>query len=88
MNFTVRVYDNLHEGAAEEFTSEGPFSAYQEALTAAQEVVGKSVARSGWDYHAYTSYGQDAVIEPTPEGVQQFSAWSYARELCDQHRKR
>ncbi len=34
-------------------------------------------------YSCYTDFGVDPWITPPPEGIERFSAWTYAKELAE-----
>ena len=85
--FEVWVDDNWHFMAEDERYSGGRYATYEEALRRAHEIVDRSLEESylpgitAPELHGrYTSYGEDPWLVPTPDGVERFSAWSYAEE--------
>ena len=81
--------DNFHYQDEDERYLKGVYPTYAEALQVCQEIVrsdlehhheaGMSVEKL---YSAYTGFGVDPWIKPTPEGTPRFSAWDYAKELA------
>lgn len=86
--FTVRVADNFHHMDRDEIYTHGAFCTWSEAVTAAEQIVDRSLAehfRANMSadalYAQYTSFGDDPFIVPEPEG-EHFSGWEYARRRC------
>lgn len=85
--YRVRVWDNFHYMEEDEAYDLGSFDTFEEALAAAKARVEQSVAEHGFDYETYTGFGEDPGIICPPETEHpHFSAWDYARELCEAHR--
>jgi hypothetical protein len=88
--FTVYVADNFHFMDDDETYTHGVFATWAEALTAARQIVDDSLShhhRPGMTaeelYDTYTSFGDDPVIRPAPDG-EKFSAWDYAKQRCNE----
>lgn len=67
---------------------------YDRALELAKRIVERSLAENlqpGMSEEAlvdrYESFGEDAFVIPTPEGIQPFSAWDYAKERAGEMTK-
>lgn len=89
MPFTVFIDDNFWPTVESKREEYGEFETYEAALEAAKAIVERSLAweyRPGMTaeelYNRYKSVGEDPFIKPRPEGVEQFSAWDYAKEQC------
>jgi hypothetical protein len=87
--FSVFVDDNFHYQDEDERYLKGTYPTYAEALEVCQSIVREDLEHhyeAGMPaeklYSAYTGFGVDPWIKPTPPGVTQFSAWDYARELA------
>ncbi len=83
--FVVRVYDNLHYMDDDESYEAASFESYEDALSFARSIVESQVAHVKFDYKAYTGFGEDAAVTPTPFGFEPFSGWDYAKKLCEAH---
>jgi hypothetical protein len=88
--FTVRVADNFHYQDESETYTEGSYATYAEALSVAAQIVCDSLLRlakpgmSGEKlYRAYTMCGEDAFIVGARPDDPRFSAWGYAKQLCE-----
>lgn len=86
--FRICVGDNSRYMDDGENRAQGEFATWDEAVAAARRLVDRSLAehyRSGMSsdalFSAYTAFGEDPYIVPTPPGLH-FSAWDYARERC------
>lgn len=61
------------------------FETAEAAVAAARAIVERECAEYGYDYSQYTSFGEDpGIIAPPGERVE-FSAWGYAKEVCEAH---
>ena len=57
------------------------------AIERAREIVAESCDELGFEYGQYTMFGEDpAVIAPDGRPPCGFSAWDYAREICEGRR--
>lgn len=88
--FQLKIYDNFHYMDEDETYVTGNFDTYDDALAAAKKIVddflykellaGRPLAEL---YETYVSYGEDPdILGDTPEGIERFSAWTYARQRC------
>jgi hypothetical protein len=85
----VYVDENSHYREEDERYTKGVYTTYEEALTIAKGMLEQDLQRSlengktaqEW-LDLYFMFGEDPWISPTPEGVEKFSAWDYARELA------
>ena len=94
MRYAVRVADNFHYMDDDYVYTLGTFESLSEAEEACRRVVERSImyepgATAKKLFEHYTSFGEDSFIvaiadegEPRPEHIT-FSAWDYARQLCD-----
>lgn len=89
VEYTVLVDDNFHYQEEDERTELGTFNSYEEAVVACRRIVDDFLQRChrvGMTaeelYSQYTSFGDDPFIRPDGP-VPRFSAWSYARQRCD-----
>ena len=85
VKYQVWVDDNFHYMDEDERSSGGRYETYEEALQRAHEIVELSLDESYKPEMGaaelgfyYRSFGEDPWITPTPEGEEQFSAWTYA----------
>ena len=91
--FQVIREDNYHYQDDDYRRSMGMFDTYEEALAVAVEIVTESVQECAEGKEsadeilaAYKSFGDDAWIMPTPEGVERFSAWTFAGSMANELR--
>ena len=89
--YTVFVDDNYHHGDESERYKLGTFASLEEAVAAAKAVVDQSLAAAHTPgmtadelYEAYVNFGEDPFIVPKGPDAASFSAWSYARERCNE----
>lgn len=87
--FEVEVRDNFHYMMPEENYRHGLYGTYAEAVKVSKQIVLHSLlnlARPGMTgaelYRMFVMFGDDPWIWPKPEG-EDFSAWDYAKSLCD-----
>jgi hypothetical protein len=85
--FKVFVDDNFAYMDEDARSFAGRFYDFDRALELAKRIVDRSLAENlqpGMSAEAlvdhYESFGDDAFVIPTPEGVKPFSAWDYAKE--------
>jgi hypothetical protein len=85
--FSVLVRDNFHYMDEDDVSVDGTFDSYDGAVLRCQAIVEASLLhayRPGISadelFEAYTSFGDDPSISPSPE--ERFSAWDYARRRC------
>lgn len=90
MKYTVVVDDNFHYMDETERYTHGEFESADLALRAAKALVDadlNTLYRAGMTadelYGHYTSFGNDPYIVSEDQECQ-FSAWSYAKERCQQ----
>ena len=90
IRFEVFVDDNFHYQDESERYKQGEYDTYEEAVKACKEIVGGELSHLNLNrlsaaelYSAFTSFGEDPFIRPTPEG-ERFSAWEYARQRCEE----
>jgi hypothetical protein len=95
MHYVVKVADNFHYMEDEETYIFGTFKTQAEAEEACKRIVERSIpnepgASAESLLEHYRNFGEDPFIVaiadegeplPTPE---RFSAWDYARQLCEQ----
>lgn len=88
--YEVVVDDNFHYMDESERYTHGEFGSAEMALSAAKALVDadlKSLYKPGMTvddlYSHYTTFGRDPFIRSSDEGCR-FSAWSYAKERCQQ----
>lgn len=81
--YQVLVDDNFHYMDEDERICAGEFETYEAALAKARQIVEESVANHRYDYSEYTGFGDDAFVMPVPPSVERFSAWTYAKKLCE-----
>lgn len=87
--YQVRVWDNFQFMEAREARDGGLFATYEEALQTAMKIVERSVLEQGFDFRTYSTYGEDPVIlAPPGDEHPAFSAWEYAKELCERHHQK
>ena len=90
MKYKVVVDDNFHFMDESERYTHGEFDSAPDALSAAKALVDadlKSLYRAGMTastlYEHYMSFGNDPYIVTEDQGCR-FSAWSYAKERCQE----
>lgn len=83
--FVVRVYDNFHYMDDDESYEAASFESYEDALSFARSIIESEVANYKYAYYDFTAFGEDAAVIPTPQGVERFSGWNYAKQLCEEH---
>ena len=83
--------DNAHYMDAAEYSDEGVFKTYEEAVAVCRDIVERSLAwhhKPGMSadelYDYYTSFGDDPFIVAVGDAPlgERFSAWTYAKERC------
>jgi hypothetical protein len=93
VRYQVLVDDNFHYQKEDERYQDGEFDDYADAVANCKAIVEECLREQlqpGMDaaglYSAYVMFGEDPWISETPEGVEPFSAWDYARqrsrEIC------
>lgn len=89
--FQVFIDDNYHFMDESARHSGGAFDTYDEALAKAKMIVRASVKEcaegkdsAGEILGCYKMFGDDAWIDPTPDGVEKFSAWEFARTVAEE----
>lgn len=91
--YRVLVDDNYHFSNEDERYEAGAFDNYADALAKCKAIVDEYLVEqfkpgisSDALLSSYKSFGDDPWISPTPNGVEQFSAWDYAEqrsaEIC------
>lgn len=90
MNYTVQVDDNYHYMDKDYRYTLGHFPTYEEALAAARAIVDGFLKQNHTPgmtpselYGQYTFFGDDPFISPS-KADQPFSAWTYARQRCEE----
>ena len=88
--YTVYVDDNFHHMDESYRYELEQYDTWSDAVKVCKMIVDeniKSYIQEGIDvadlYRHYTSVGDDPWVTPVPEGLQYFSAWSYAKALTD-----
>ncbi len=91
--FTVRVADNFHYMDESETYTRGSYGTYAEAVKVCADIVCRSLleaARPGMSgaelYQQYTTFGEDPFVVGAGPDDAPFSAWEYAKLLCDRIR--
>ena len=90
MKYTVFVDDNFHYMDEHKSCMLGEFEAAEEAVAKAKEIVDEFLSHAYQKgmtaqqlYERYTSFGEDPyIVGGPPEST--FSAWSYAKEKCQE----
>ena len=92
--FKVLVADNFHYMDEDELHEHGTFATWAEAVAAARAIVDAELAEQAAPgltadelFDWYTSFGDDPYIVAqgaTERAAEQFSAWDYARQRCQQ----
>ena len=90
-NWTVFVDDNFHYMDEDERYKLGTFDSYSAAVAACKKIVDEflqhNTAKTADElYDQYIAFGEDPWIQGTtpPSEAQQFSAWDYARQRCNE----
>lgn len=90
MGYKVMVDDNFHYMDPEERYTLGEFETLDEAIRACKSIVDDFLEHDyvpGMTaeklYGRYTSFGEDPFVF-TGRGEVPFSAWTYAKERCDE----
>jgi hypothetical protein len=85
--YRVLVDDNYHYQNEDERYEAGAFDDYADALAKCKAIVEECLQeqlKPGMTaeqlYSAYVGFGEDPWVLETPDGVERFSAWDYARE--------
>ena len=91
MTYTVVVDDNFHYMDEGERREIGKYPTAQQAIDAAQKIVNDYLAsayRTGMSakdlYDSYTSFGEDPFIVCSDGPKVAFSAWTYAKQRCNE----
>ena len=91
IRYTVHIDDNFHYMDEEQRVAAGAHDDLDSAVSACKRIVDRSLLheyRPGMTadqlYGQYTSFGDDPFIRPAPPGTVLFSAWTYARQRCDE----
>ena len=91
--YTVYVDDNFHYMDESERYKKGDFATLDEAIAACKQMVDEFLkdetdhdATAAERYAQYTGFGPDPfIVTDDPEaGSPPFSAWSYAKQRCEQ----
>jgi hypothetical protein len=89
--YSVLVADNFHYMDESEIYTKGSYATLEMALVICKQIVLESLihlAKPGMSgdevYKQYVMFGDDPFIIGPREGVL-FSAWSYAKQVCDRH---
>lgn len=89
--YKVLVDDNFHHMDEDARTEAGTYATAEEALAAVRARVDanlKHLYQPGMTaetlYSAYTDFGEDPFIVVTDAPPCKFSAWTYARERCQE----
>ena len=95
--FVVKVTDNFHPYDEDDVYTKGVYASYDLALVVAKQVVVESLLHLATQkpgisgaklYECYRSFGEDPFIAGAESDYPRFSAWSYAKSLCDSLRSR
>jgi hypothetical protein len=90
--YTLLVDDNFHYMDVSHRTSAGEYDDYQRAVDTCKGIVDQFLVahhEPGMNpdelWAAYKSFGQDPFVRPDPPPpTQPFSAWTYARQRCEE----
>jgi len=88
LRFAVLVRDNFHYMDEDDVAEAAQFDDYAAAVSHCKVIVDASLAHQHKPamtaeelYEAYTSFGDDPSISPSPPDAP-FSAWTYAKQRC------
>lgn len=91
VRYTIFVDDNFHYMDEDERYTQGCYDGYETAVSVCKAIVDdylRSAHEPGMTaealYGSYCMFGEDPWISPTPEGVERFSAWGYAKHRAEE----